>query len=112
MKTISIFLYWIATRFWILTQWFDSHDFPPHKIGYFFSKLGRKLYPDGYCRNCGILVDPRIKEFYYDTGWVFNGLSDKNFERPYCSSCNVGPTPKQLEIYQEWRKKHPIRRNK
>jgi len=110
MKTISVFLYWLATRLWTLTKWVDNHDIPPYQTGDFFSNLGRKLYPNGYCRNCGILVDPRVKPFYYDTGWAFNGRDDKTLERPFCSNCNVGATPKQLEIYQAWRKKHPLKR--
>lgn len=111
MKTISIFLYWIATRFWLLHHWFDTHDFPPAQIGTFFSKLGRKLYQDGYCQNCGILVDPYIKEFYYDTGWAFNGGTDKKLEHPFCSNCCRSPTAKQLKIYQTWRSKHPLKEN-
>lgn len=109
MRIISVILYWIATRFWILTNWFDRNEFPPREIGYFFSKLGRKIYPDGYCQHCGILVDPRVKEFYYDTGWVFNGMTDSKLEHPRCSNCEKSPTEKQLKIYQEWRKKHPLK---
>lgn len=109
MRIISIFLYWIATRFWTLTSWFDTHEFPSWSVGYFFSKLGKRIYPDGYCRGCGIWVDPRIKDFYYNMGWVFNSGTDPEFKRPFCSSCNKSPTEKQLEIYQKWREKHPIK---
>lgn len=110
MKYLVIILEWFATRFFLLYWWFETHDMPFQKIGRFISKIGRRLYPVGYCSNCGIMIMPGAN-FYYDMGWAFNGGTDKNYEHPFCSSCCHSPTPEQLELYRKWRIKHPIKKD-
>ena len=111
MRFLNVVLHWIAIRFYVLYRWQETHDIHFDYIGDLFSQIGKRVYPDAYCEHCGTFIDPLVNLDYYD-GYVFNGGTDKKFERPRCGSCERGPTEKQLEIYRQWRVKHPVKQKR
>lgn len=83
MKTLGKIIHKLAGMFYAIQRYLDNHE-PFNDARWFVEKIGKKIYPKGYCSGCGLWL-----ELCYD------GRKPRD-ENTIFSCCECGRIPEPI----------------